>query len=566
MVNVSRGDTKPGKDYEVGSLTASPEKVRITGPKTLINKIDKVNASIELDGNTEDFTQDVNLTIIDKNQEVLTDSEMNSLRIENNAKVTVTAKLWKIRQGVQISADYVGTPAEGYQVGAVRTVPDTISVAGSTEGLESLADNNNVITIPEDSIDISGESEDVEKKISLTNLLPDNVKLTSDSSEDVNFHEYDLLIEGIFGVGLSREVGGVYKEVIERINACGKPVIAIDIPSGISGDSGKILGCAVHASSTVTFGGYKRGHLLYPGREYCGDIKLVSIGFHNQTIKKYATGYILEESDHLMPERKAYSNKGSYGKILIIAGNETMSGAACFAAEAALRMGAGLVKVLSDAGNRQILQTRLPEILFGERKDLEESLEWCDCILFGPGVGVSEEMKEMLEMVLKKGKKPLVIDADGLNIISRFNMKIDYPYGTIMTPHLMEAARLMSCDITQIKEDLCQSAQDLAEKYHCTAVLKDATTIVAREDDLVYINQSGNDGMATGGSGDVLAGMITGLLGEGLSVHEAAVHGVYLHGLAGDHAKHDLGAYSMIASDIIAHIKDVTGGNYEPVL
>ena len=145
-------------------------------------------------------------------------------------------------------------------------------------------------------------------------------------------------------------------------------------------------------------------------------------------------------------------------------------------------------------------------------------------------------------------------------------MKIDYPYGTIMTPHLMEAARLMSCDITQIKEDLCQSAQDLAEKYHCTAVLKDATTIVAREDDLVYINQSGNDGMATGGSGDVLAGMITGLLGGGLSVHEAAVHGVYLHGLAGDHAKHDLGAYSMIASDIIAHIKDVTGGSYESVL
>ena len=185
VVNVSRGDTKPGKDYEVGSLTASPEKVRITGPKTLINKIDKVNASIELDGNTEDFTQDVNLTIIDKNQEVLTDSEMNSLRIENNAKVTVTAKLWKIHQGVQISAGYVGTPAEGYQVGAVRTVPDTISVAGSAEGLESLADNNNVITIPEDSIDISGESEDVEKKISLTDLLPDNVKLTSDSSEDV---------------------------------------------------------------------------------------------------------------------------------------------------------------------------------------------------------------------------------------------------------------------------------------------------------------------------------------------------------------------------------------------
>ena len=185
VVNVSRGDTKPGKDYEVGSLTANPEKVRITGPKTLINKIDKVNAAIDLDGNTQDFSQDVNLTIIDKNQEPLSDSEMNSLRIENNAKVVVTARLWKIRQGVGISAGYVGTPADGYQVGSVKTVPDTISVAGSTEGLESLAQNDNVITIPADSIDISGESKDVEKKITLSNLLPDNVKLTSDSSEDV---------------------------------------------------------------------------------------------------------------------------------------------------------------------------------------------------------------------------------------------------------------------------------------------------------------------------------------------------------------------------------------------
>ena len=185
VVNVSRGDTKPGKDYEVGSLTANPEKVRITGPKSLVNKIDKINATISLDGNTQDFTQDVNLTIIDKNQEALSDSEMNSLRIENNAKVSVTARLWKIRQGVGISAGYVGSPASGYQVGTVTTVPDTISVAGSTEGLETLTQNDNTITIPADSIDISGESRDVERKISLKDLLPDNVKLTSDSSEDV---------------------------------------------------------------------------------------------------------------------------------------------------------------------------------------------------------------------------------------------------------------------------------------------------------------------------------------------------------------------------------------------
>ena len=185
VVNVSKGDTKPGKDYEVGSLTASPEKIRITGPKTLVNKIDKVNATIALDGNTEDYTQEVNLTIYDKNQEALSESEMNSLRIENNAKVVVTAKLWKIRTGVKIAAGYVGTPAGGYQVGSVKTVPDTISVAGNTEGLESLSENDNMITIPADRIDISGESKDVERKISLKNLLPDNVKLTSDSREDV---------------------------------------------------------------------------------------------------------------------------------------------------------------------------------------------------------------------------------------------------------------------------------------------------------------------------------------------------------------------------------------------
>ena len=206
VVNVTRGDTKPGKDYEVGSLTANPEKVRITGPKSLVNKIDKVNAAIELNGKTQDFTQEVTLSIIDKNQEALSDSEMNSLRIENNAQVIVTAKLWKIRQGVKISAGYVGTPAEGYQAGRIKTVPDTISVAGSTEGLETLAANDNVITIPSESIDISGESSDVEKKISLKDLLPDNVKLTSDSSEDV-WVTVSILPEG------SREFSFPTKEI-----------------------------------------------------------------------------------------------------------------------------------------------------------------------------------------------------------------------------------------------------------------------------------------------------------------------------------------------------------------
>lgn len=185
MVSVTRDEGKPGKDYEVGSLTANPEKVRITGPKSLVNKIDKVTATVNVAGKNQDVTQEKTLVIFDRNQEKLSDSEMNSLRIENNGKVIVTAKLWRVRKDVRISAGYVGLPAWGYQAGEVKTVPETISVAGSTEALEQLADRNNTIEIPAESIDISGEETNVELKVSLTDILPAGIRLTSDSSEDV---------------------------------------------------------------------------------------------------------------------------------------------------------------------------------------------------------------------------------------------------------------------------------------------------------------------------------------------------------------------------------------------
>lgn len=408
--------------------------------------------------------------------------------------------------------------------------------------------------------DLEKASNDLKHQFSVLNHLGYK------ASKATDFSSYDFIVEGIFGVGLSRNVEGIYKDVIDKINASGKPVIAIDIPSGISGDSGKVLGCAVKAKETVTFGGYKRGHLLYPGREYCGNTRLVSIGFHNQTIQEHASAFTFENEKDLMPERKAYSNKGSYGKILVIAGNETMSGAACFAGEAAMRMGAGLVKILSDVSNRNILQTRFPECLFGERSQLNESLKWCDCILFGPGVGVSKEAKAMLDFILEHGEKPLVIDADGLNIISHYEMQVNYSYGLILTPHLMEGARLLNQNIKNVKENVCQTAAAIAKKFHGTVVLKDAATVVYKEDEMMYMNQSGNHGMASGGSGDILAGMIAGLLGSKMPVYEAAVRGVYLHGLAGDAAKNEKGPYSMIASDILEHIQDITGGEYESVL
>lgn len=381
--------------------------------------------------------------------------------------------------------------------------------------------------------------------------------------EDVDFSSYDMLVEGIFGVGLTREVTGIYKDVIEKINQAEKPVTAIDIPSGISGDTGKILGCAVKATVTITFGGYKRGHLLYPGKEYCGKTKLVQMGFHQKTLREFATAFTMEDEDDWMPKRSAYSNKGSYGKVLIVAGNETMAGAACFSGEAAYRMGAGLVKIISSSENRNILQTRLPECLFGEREELEHALSWCDCILFGPGLGVSEQTKELLEMILKKGNKPLLIDADGLNTISKYGMELTYDYGVVLTPHLMEGARLLQRSLEEVQRDLCKAAQDIAQQFQCVVILKDAATLVAAEGRPLYINQTGNHGMATGGSGDVLAGMTASLLGTKMNSYDAAVYGTFLHGKSGDMARKEKGAYSMIASDIIHHIKDITGGRNE---
>ena len=184
-VNVNRGESKPGKGYEIGTQTVSPEKIRITGPKSLIGKIDKVTANVNVDGIIEDKTETVSLTITDKNQDILSEASMSNLKIDNNANVYVTTRLWKVRTDVKMEAGYVGEPKDGYFVDSITTVPDTISLAGNTEALEALKENNNTIEIPSELVDISGKKKDVEVKINLTEILPDGLKLTSGSSEDV---------------------------------------------------------------------------------------------------------------------------------------------------------------------------------------------------------------------------------------------------------------------------------------------------------------------------------------------------------------------------------------------
>ncbi|MDD4369655.1 MAG: NAD(P)H-hydrate dehydratase [Anaerostipes sp.] len=380
--------------------------------------------------------------------------------------------------------------------------------------------------------------------------------------EQVDMDDYEWIVEGIFGVGLSREVSGEFKDMILAINESKANVMSIDIPSGISGDTGKVLGCGIRANVTVTYGAKKRGHLLYPGREYAGEIITADIGFFDDTFTKYATGITYDLDDlNRIPKRKKHSNKGTYGKVLIVAGQKGMAGAAYFAGKAAYRMGSGLVKISTHEENRIILQSKIPEAVIGRWEELEQDLQWCDSIVFGPGLGVSEETKQLFETILQKGKTPLVIDADGLNTMSYYKMKIEYDYGCIFTPHVGEAARLLNVTIQDVLDNLTKAATDLSEKYHGTIVLKDAATLVVSEHDAVYFNQSGNHGMATGGSGDVLSGIIGSLTGRKISVKKAAKLGVYIHGLSGDEAAKEKGENSMIASDIVESLSKIVGGN-----
>ncbi len=398
----------------------------------------------------------------------------------------------------------------------------------------------------------------------------------------VQWAEYTIIVDAIFGIGLTREVTGEFKKTIEEINCAKKIVVSVDIPSGVSADNGKVLGIAVKAHTTVTFGWNKVGCLLFPGANYAGTIYIEEIGFATKEEELSKRFYFDKKPEHLFPVRKADSNKGTYGKVLIIAGCKDMSGATYFAAKAAYRMGAGLVRIITAAENREILQYQLPEAILTtyttkeeltkqEEASIEEAIQWANVILIGPGLGRSNISALLVQMVLKSCQVPLVIDADGLNMIATMiseqvvektdvNVRIEclaklLPKGTIITPHKKELSRLTGIPLENLVNCLIDSSSMCTYNNEIIYVKKDARTIVSFGS-LDYINVTGNDGMATAGSGDVLGGIIVGLLAQGTIPFVAAVLGVYLHGLAGDIASRQKGTRSLIASDILEAIPE----------
>lgn len=371
--------------------------------------------------------------------------------------------------------------------------------------------------------------------------------------------EYNIIVDALFGVGLSREVTGDYARAIEFCNERKGFKLAIDMPSGIHSDTGEVLGCAFRADVTVTFGFVKRGLKFYPGCSFAGEVICADVGitehsFYGELPQMY---YYDESVAELLPRRDPAGNKGTFGKVLLVAGSYNMAGAAVLSARAAYRAGAGMVKVLTHRENRVILQESVPEALLGIWEDLEESVRWADVIGIGPGLGVGDEAKGILRQVIFETGLPLLLDADALNLLSgdeglRKELSRQGAQGrsVILTPHVGELSRLTDRDISELKKELPVHALKLAEELDAILVAKDVRTFTCAEGRAVCVNLAGNSGMATAGSGDVLAGVICGLLAQGMEPFAAASVGVYLHACAGDAAARKKGEHGCMAMDI----------------
>lgn len=396
------------------------------------------------------------------------------------------------------------------------------------------------------------------------------------------FDEYNIIIDGLFGIGLDRDVKGEYAQIADCINQSGAWVLSVDIPSGINASDGRVMGTAVKADKTVTFGCTKFGNILYPGTEYAGRVKTADAGFAVKavnSIKNKAFTYTANDLS-LIPDRKNYSNKGSYGRILVIAGSQDMGGAAALAALSAYRSGAGIVKVLTHEYQKAAVQKNIPEAIVEAyensadkaeiQKILKKCLSWATCIIAGPGISTSNTAAWITKYLLQNSSVTTILDADALNLISSDNnlkeilknRRAEKHTGKempqfIVTPHLGEMARLTETSAALIKEKLIYTAEKFAKEYGVVCVLKDARTIVAAPGRSVYINTSGNSGMATGGSGDVLTGVIAGMNVIGLDIFEASCMGVFLHGLGGDAAADKRGRHGIKAGDIIDGITGI---------
>ena len=409
-------------------------------------------------------------------------------------------------------------------------------------------------------------------------LLPDNVEVlyyTSRYYESVGIiKEAEMIIDAVYGIGFRGELSAESANLMEMCGENKTAVkIAVDLPSGAVCDTGAVSFGCFKADYTVSFTALKPAHVLYPSADFCGEILVKSVGVpsrlmrHSPFIMMTTDTYI---SENPLPQKEKSAHKGTNGTLLALCGSYGMSGAAVMSGMAALRTGIGLLKMAVPKSIYTIAAEKLPEVVFipleqdkdgivdiDEYGKLDEALRGnATAALIGCGLGVNNNIKSLVALLISGSDKPLVIDADGINLISsNINILKRASAPIIITPHPGEMARLIGSDVNTVQNDRYNIARNFAGEYGVTVVLKGANTLIALPDGRVYVNMTGNSGMAKGGSGDVLAGMAASFMAQGLSAEAAAINAVYYHGLAGDKCAEKYSRRSMLPSDIISELK-----------
>lgn len=368
----------------------------------------------------------------------------------------------------------------------------------------------------------------------------------------------DVLVDALLGTGFHGELEGDVLRACELLNKSEKYILAVDVPTGVNADNGAVSENAVRADHTVTMALVKTGLLLYPGREYCGDIELADISMPVKLVEEYQSDkYRLTDEivRELLPLRKANAHKGDAGRVVICAGSPGYTGAAALASDAAVKAGAGLVSLYTPLSSRDVLAIKLTEVMVhgllermpgilggGAASDVASSAEAADVLAIGPGLGTSESTQEAVRTILQKITTPVVIDADALTALAgHTEILAAMQAQKVLTPHPGEMARLTGLEIAEIEADRINVAKKYAEQWQAIVVLKGAPTVIGCPNGTVYVNSTGNSSLATGGSGDVLTGIIAGLAAQEISLQEAAICGVYLHGLAAELTGIDIG-------------------------
>ena len=366
----------------------------------------------------------------------------------------------------------------------------------------------------------------------------------------------DVIVDALFGTGLDREVTGAAREMVERMNAANVPIVAIDIPSGLHADNGRVLGAAVRAHVTVTFIALKQGLFTGEGPACCGEIVFDDLAVPAaiyDAVTPSASRILNAELQHALPPRPRNAHKGMHGHVLVIGGDRGMAGAARLAAQAALRVGAGLVSLATHPEHAAVSTIAIPEVMshaVDDAQGLRPLFARANVVAIGPGLGQGRWGKTLFDAALDSGL-PLVVDADALNLLARDPISCAR---WVLTPHPGEAARLLACSVAEVQADRYAALLALRARYGGVVVLKGAGSLVVGEDECVRVCDAGNPGMASGGMGDVLTGVIAGLAAQGIPLAQAAALGVHLHARAGDDAAL-AGERGLVASDLMPALR-----------